>query len=66
MIIIASALPKPQSTPTITNSKMFKYSIFTSGICYSATAIGVACGFFSGSQFMQKWFVAFDKVAVDT
>lgn len=36
------------------------------GICYAATAIGVACGFFVGGQFMQKWFVDFDRVDQDT
>ncbi|KAH3854439.1 solute carrier organic anion transporter family member 4A1-like [Dreissena polymorpha] len=36
------------------------------GICYAATAIGVAVGFFAGGQFMQKWFVEFDRVDVDT
>ncbi|XP_053394357.1 solute carrier organic anion transporter family member 4A1-like isoform X2 [Mercenaria mercenaria] len=35
------------------------------GICYAATAIGVACGFFAGGQFMQNWFVDFDRVNQD-
>lgn len=36
------------------------------GICYAATAIGVASGFFAGGQFIEKLFVEFDRVDQDT
>lgn len=32
------------------------------GLCYACTAIGVAVGFLSGGQFMQNWFVDFDRI----
>ena len=41
------------------------HTYFWKGLCYAATAVGVASGFFAGGQFMQKWFVDFDRVDMD-
>ena len=42
------------------------YPFFILGICYAATAIGVASGFFAGGQFVEKLFVEFDRIDQDT